>query len=114
MRHRKDRDRPGGVLASLRLDVEPPQRVDGVAEELDPNRMRRVWRKQVENASSKRKLPRLSDQVRPNKPVLDERLQQLAKLELGSFCQVDDSRAELLRARQPGEQSAYRNDQDVG
>src|SRR6185436_9505708 len=69
LRDRIDRDRARGILGTLGLDVEPAQRLDRVAEQLDAQRLRGVRRKDVEDAAAKRELAGLADEVRSHESV---------------------------------------------
>ena len=113
LHHRQQRHRSGRLLGSLRLDVEPAQRIDRVADQLDANRLRRRRRKQIEDAATERELAGLADKIRPHESVLDQLLQQRMQIQLFALSQCDDASLKLLSQREALKQRARRNDQNV-
>jgi hypothetical protein len=113
VRHRQHVHRARRFLGALRLDVEPAQRVDGVAEELDAQRLRGVRREDVEDAAAEGQLARLADEIGAHEAVLHELLEQRAHVELVAFAQADDAPGEVAGVRQAREECAHRDDQQV-
>src|SRR5439155_24827686 len=91
LRHRQDRDGAGRLFRPLRLDIEPTQGVDRVAEQLDANRFRRRRREESENAAPKPEFAGFADEIGPNESILDERLQKGVEIEIVSFSDADEA-----------------------
>lgn len=70
--------------AALRGHFEMPQRLDLVAEELDPHRLQPIGGKNVENAAAAGKLARQFDRARGLEPVLDQPGEQPRRVDLAA------------------------------
>ena len=113
MHHGQDGHFAGPLGGALRFDVEPAQRFDRVAEQLDAHRVCRVRRKDVQDAAAKGELACLADEIGADESILHEPLQQRVRLDLISLGQHYDALGEGIAGRQAGEKRPGRNNHDV-
>ncbi len=113
LRHRIKEDALDPVEGPLRVRLEVADRLDGVAEELEPDRLVCVRRKDVENSPAEGDLARFADEIGARVPPFGERLEERAKVELIPLPDLRDPRLEFLLRRKAAEQGARSEDQKV-
>ena len=79
--HRVEHDAVDLAQRALRLGIEPAQRLDLVAEQLDPHRMRRERRVDIDDAAAQRERAGLVDDRRPRPAAVDQELRDLIAID---------------------------------
>ena len=108
-RQRQDRGLAELVVRSLRLDLEAPQALDLVAEEVEPQGLLVAGREEVEDAAAHREIADLADQV--DAPVAQRGQAESELLEVDLVAASEPDRREAGGLRQPPEQGARRDEQ---
>jgi hypothetical protein len=93
---------------SLRRRVEPANRLDDVADELEPDRLAVAGGKDVDDAAAQAELPMLVDRIFRRKPCRGQPTGQVARRNLLAWCQREAGRRECRGLRQPREKRAGR------
>ena len=94
-------------------DVEPPNRLDLVAEQLDPHRVIRIRREDIENAAAQRKLARQLDRRRRMPAALGQPPRKLLLIELPANANLARRRRHRIPPRHRLQQTLNAGDEDA-
>ena len=97
---------------ALRVGLKGADRLDFVAEEIDPDRVAGARREEVEDAAASRDLARLVDQGRERESMVDRPLQELILGNAIADANEPRRRAQVLRGHHQLQQAVRRGDDD--
>ena len=102
--HRQDVSPVQRLRRALRGRVEPPDLLDGVADELDADRLRVARREEVHDAAATRELAVLIDRVLGNVAGVGEHRREIARRQLVARLQHERRLEQALRRAHAGQQ----------
>ena len=107
---RHDQELIGRAGRPLRRRIEPPQRFDHVADELDADRLGVAGREDVDDAAADRERAVLVDRILAREAGVDEQVGEILRLDLGARPDLERGAQQPLRRADPRQQRRRRGD----